>query len=387
MTELLQRVVVDVQAAEMTREQCLIKIAPDVVHSIFHALLGRAPEDEAVELYRQHLHELDGIEQLIKIVLESEECRRRLGIFPLDYPHPGATYDLPAIVLIHIQKTGGTSLQNMFTDVFDDRHVYREHADTLYRRPPGELGQYDLFLGHFNYDSIAFIPKSNISLITFLRNPEARLLSLYGFWRAHEPDHPSFHEGMELANKFDFDGLANAVLSNPNPDTWNHIAWSIMGERSWTYWRDVLTDESSAADGISNAIDRFRLAARARLNQFFFIGMLEDFDRSTKMLAELLRKPALKSRHDHAVSSLIENEPFFKRIPATGEDFLIRSDAIRKLTQLDAIIVDEAQALYQARCDLYELRLQNDDGVTTRDESSQASQSSNAAVSARSGIR
>lgn len=326
--------------------RCFEILAPSVIRAVFKVLLGREPEEEAIGHYTPVLLTPSGFEHVLRIVMESDECRRRWRSFLPGLPHPSLTHDEPVTVFLHIQKTGGTSLQNMIADTFSDRLIYREHADTLYLRSAAELAQYSIFLGHFNYDSISYIPKSNISIVTFVRNPKERLVSLYKFWRAHEPNHPSFHEKMALANQFEIEDFCRFISPQREPETWNHIAWAVMGERSWAQWRARMeAAEEDQVDKLS-LLGEFRRTARDRLKGFAFVGMQEDFARSAAMLAGLLGSPELKPRHDHAVNQLIETEVFFKKslhdVNVTPEI----DDAIMEMTQLDFIIYDEAQRLY-----------------------------------------
>ncbi|WP_429447249.1 sulfotransferase domain-containing protein [Paraburkholderia sp. WC7.3g] len=328
------------------KERCLETLAPELIRAIFKVLLGREPEEEAIGHYTPLLLTQNGIEHVLSIVMESGECRRRWRSSPYVLPHPSLTRDDPVTVFLHIQKTGGTSLQNMITDAFSDQPVYREHADTLYLRSAAELAQYRLFLGHFNYDSISYIPKSRISVVTFLRDPKQRLVSLYRFWRAHESDHPSFHEKMALANQLGMEEFCRTISSWREYETWNHIAWAVMGERGWMHWTTRMeAAEADQADKVS-ILQEFRHAARERLNEFSFIGMQDDFARSTAMLADILKRPDLNPRHDHAVNQLIGTELFFKKCLPEVSSTPGLDRAIAELTQLDSIIYDEARQIY-----------------------------------------
>jgi hypothetical protein len=331
--------------------RCLEILAPQLIRAVFKVLLGREPEDEAIGHYTPMLLLPNGFEHVLKIVMESDECRRRWHSFLPELPHPSVTRDEPVTVFLHIQKTGGTSLQNMIADTFSDRVVYREHADTLYLRSAAELAQYSIFLGHFNYDSISYIPKENISIFTFIRNPKERLVSLYKFWRAHESNHPSFHGKMALANQLEMVDFCRSISLQRESETWNHITWAVMGERSWMHWRAKLEAVQQDRSDMSNYLDEFRNVARDRLTEFAFVGMQEDFARSTEILADMLGSAHLKPRHDHAVNQLIETEAFFKKSLSDVNITPEIDDAITEMTQLDFIIYDEARTLYYQALD------------------------------------
>ena len=98
--------------------------------------------------------------------------------------------------------------------------VYHKHSDVLHLHSPAELCTYSVFAGHFNHDSLAFIPRRKLSIFTLVREPKQRLLSLYNFWRAHDPNAPGFHERMRLANDLDLETFYRSDEVVHRCDTW-----------------------------------------------------------------------------------------------------------------------------------------------------------------------
>ncbi len=177
---------------------------------------------------------------LLAEVVKSPKAWNELAALRFPQPAPACdAYEQDAWVFIHAQKTGGTSLQNMLADTFGDRNVYRENADTLYRRSPAELAQYTVFAGHFDFASVAYIPRRNRRLFTFLREPRQRLLSLYRFLRAHEPGSPAFKGRKEIANRLDAVEFFRSVMALCRSDLWNHLTWCVMGQRKWNAYRQL----------------------------------------------------------------------------------------------------------------------------------------------------
>jgi hypothetical protein len=90
--------------------------------------------------------------------------------------------DLPRIAFMHIPKTGGNSLlRSLF-------RIYPAHTRTLHlssKAAPCDASEKRLIAGHFGY---AFAKQLDASLITVLRDPAERVLSLYYFWRRLPPD-------------------------------------------------------------------------------------------------------------------------------------------------------------------------------------------------------
>ena len=277
----LAAVLDDVGRSEEHWRRLLAVHAQSVVRAVFLALLKREPDPEALAVYAQDLRQTADISALMSAVADSAEhwelmlqARRHASklllsddlpallagvvnspkawneLAELRFPHGGPAreaYEQDAWIFIHAQKTGGTSLQNMLTDAFGDRIVYREHANTVFRRSPAELARYTVFAGHFDFDSIAYIPRRNLRLFTFLREPRQRLLSQYRFLRAHELTYPSFEDGMEIANRLDAMEFFRSVMALASSDFWNHLTWCVMGQRKWNAYRQMLSSVDDPA--------------------------------------------------------------------------------------------------------------------------------------------
>ena len=211
---------------------------------------------------------------------------------------------------------------------------------------------YDVFAGHFNYDSLRFIPRRTLSIFTFVREPRQRLISLYQFLRAHESGHPNFvSEGtMELANRL----LIEEFFENPeirkDYGFWNNMCWAVMGQLQWQEWMSLLTmekDEIAVADILDSTV---RPAIKERLRKFMFVGLQEDFDRSVQALFRLMKKePPAKVRADHSLEKLMLTEPEFKRKMEKQPVTPRVNTALDGLIQLDNIVYEEAKKLYTER--------------------------------------
>jgi Domain of unknown function (DUF4214)/Sulfotransferase family len=358
-------------------EKLIAEHAEDIVRATFLGILKREPDTEALSVYSAQLRQQRELSALLGIVASSSEYwdillqeKRHSGqllqsdnlpsllaeavasqkvwndLSALKFPSRGASsvaFDNDAWVFVHAQKTAGTSLQNMLIDTFGDQNVYREHADTLYMRSPAELSQYCVFAGHFNFDSLSYIPRRRLQLITILRHPKQRLMSLYRFLRAHEPTAPEFNGGIEIANQLDAVEFFRSVLATAASETWNHLTWCIMGQRKWSAYKKAL--EGLSADALQVQLDVVRLEIRDRLRQFAFIGFQEDFPYSCQRLFELIGARMPHLRHDHSVELLSNNLQYFKYVakqPVTSD----LEAALDPLVQLDNILYREASDIY-----------------------------------------
>lgn len=330
-------------------DRLLAKRAPDILQAIYKGLFGKELDDNKLQEHAQVIRRSRDLAVIVAALVRSEVTSTD-GLQLNKCPDPALRYHNPCFVFLHIPKTAGTSVQHHLEDTFDNHKLYREHSDNLYRFSPGELSRYDVFAGHFNYDSLQYIPRKKLSVFTFLREPRKRLISLYHFWRAHEPDHPNFHEGMEIANrKMMADFFEDEFIRNEFA-IWNRIVWAIMGDRQWQAWHTTITREKDPVRTREIINDEIRPAIIKRINEFIYIGIAEDFENSVKLLFTILGKPVPDTvRADHFLDQLLGNTPYFKNTIDKQQVTTGINSSLDDLVQLDSIIYEEALRLHSAK--------------------------------------
>jgi len=120
----------------------------------------------------------------------------------------------PALVFLHLPKTGGTTLHHHFSAHFTPEETCPERYSNLQAYSPEELRQWRFFSGHFNTDEIRRIPRP-LFVVTVLRDPIERLLSNYYFWKRHKADHIELNGliGLQITKS----GTLRDFLRNDNP--------------------------------------------------------------------------------------------------------------------------------------------------------------------------
>jgi len=105
-------------------------------------------------------------------------------------------------------------LHHHFSDHFTPEEICPDRASGLDRYSVNELRQWRYFSGHFNADEIKRIPKP-VFVVTVLRDPIERLLSLYYFWRRHSSDYIAQHDVAHL--QLTKDGTLTDFLRSSHP--------------------------------------------------------------------------------------------------------------------------------------------------------------------------
>jgi len=334
--------------SEEFRGKSLTAPAAELVRAAFQGVLEREPEPKALASYAQSLAAKKDLGALLRELIGSKEfAAKQWARARHRWPHPRASYDSPAVIFLHVQKTAGTSMQNMLRAVYDPREVFSEHTDSLHLRSPAELAQYRVFAGHFNYDSVDYIRRRKVSVFTFVREPRKRLLSLYHFWRAHEPGHPSYHRDMAAANDMELHDFFAEADNSGKPTLWNHMTWVIMGDRQWRAWRAELAAARNATSTGALLSTRICPAVRERLGGFLFVGIQEDFQRSASVLFKILNRPTPDVAKDHSLEDLMRVERSFKKEMPMQRVTPEVTAALDRLVQIDDIIYGEAKALYE----------------------------------------
>lgn len=340
---------VDLARSDEFKQKTFAVLAPDLVRAAYRGLLGRDADPEGLAAYVANLTNRRDLASVLADIVHSEEFTRSRARLQ-KWPDPANTYNTPCLVFLHIQKTAGTSIQNMLRDSYGHEPIYGENADTLYKRSPGELSKYSVFSGHFNYDSLSYIPRRVLSTFTFVREPKKRLISHYYFLRAHEPGHTSYGDGIRLANELTIETFFEHERIRMRSGFWNHMTWAIMGQRLWRIWQALLAAEANE-EAVTELINTtIRPTTRRRLNEFIFVGLQEDFDRSVKILFHILQKKQPETiRADHSLEQLMNTAPHFKKT-MEKQPMTSRLDAaLDHLVQLDNIVYEEASRLYTER--------------------------------------
>jgi hypothetical protein len=312
----------------------------DVVHG-FRLILGREPENQsAIDAHML----IPNVAELRRVLLSSDEFQGKYKVMhPEMCDHPNLSMGRETLVVIHLQKTGGTSLRVMLAKQFTPDRICPVFEDKLHLLSVAELGRYDFFCGHFDQSAIRFIPRTNIKTVAFFREPRARLISYYRFLRSH-PVRDEFANDflIRLANETTAEEFFEMPETRSFSTVYNHYLLAFGGSYSWfDHDRTSLTTED-----YSSAV----VAAKRQIRALTALGITERFDQSVELICMALdlRIPPSIEKVD-VTDNLSEVDARFRRIdPVTMTPRL--AAALEELTVYDDELYRFAVNDFERRC-------------------------------------
>ena len=184
------------------------------------------------------------------------------------------------LVFIHVPRTGGTTLYQLLAPLFDSRRVY-PWSQRIGGFAKEYLEAFDFFGGHYSAADVEASHLRDSLVMTFLRQPVARVCSLYVYWRAHKPEviERTGNHYMLAAHRLAFDEFLNSDDGTVRINIRNGMT-ALFGR----------TDYGSGYRDVTEA-DYQR--ACACLERMWFVGLHEFFDDSVQVLRGLLALPKL----------------------------------------------------------------------------------------------
>lgn len=255
-------------------------------------------------------------------------------------PNPGPLTPDDRLVFLHIEKTAGTTAHHILAQHFAEDQICPERFGNMAFWDARNFEPYRYFSMHASLRMINPIPQPR-KIVTFLREPVARLLSHYNFWRSAKDE---FIESENLEHVRYMKALDLKTLLSPQslallPEFWNIYTHRLAGDLhvspSGKPWRDELEVLETALENLSN------LSA---------LGLTEYPKLSFQRLAEDLGIP---NRYDglrlnvSATNADHSPDAFEKPDAAPSDDETL--ECLARATRLDRHVYDAAQRLFHDR--------------------------------------
>lgn len=186
------------------------------------------------------------------------------------------------VVFQHIPKCAGSSMHIALVSAMGKSvALCPERHNGLWNYPLKTLRTYNLFSGHFDGASIRWLPFEKKCLFTLLRDPTARLISLYSYLRALKPDDPANqHRDRQLAafaRKLSPEAFFSdeAIRANPSIDNAmvRALAFSLPA-RSWEAHTPRIVDLSRKGPSAKEGYDK----AVRNLEEMNAFGLVEEME-------------------------------------------------------------------------------------------------------------
>lgn len=263
----------------------------------------------------------------------------------------------PDLGFLHFEKCGGVGLVHWLSGRFHpdqiDPDPWRAAPPSNFYRAPNGLGRecarYPLLWGHFGLDALRRIDSAGDAgrfVFTLLREPKARLVSLYQYWRSVNPemiDDLAHDPIVGAAHRHDLLGF----LRDPEPLLRDYLDNVYVRRLTGHYLtgaaRDLLAEDPVGA----------LAAAAAALDGLGFVGITECLDESAARLASRIgiAPPVASVRGNVAAENHEDPSGWFRRIGRM--EITPEADAaLDELTVLDRELYARARARFDAgACD------------------------------------
>lgn len=316
-------------------------LSREAVISGFRWVLGRDPENEAViEAHRN----LNSLNELRAVLLESEEFenyyKHELGV-RTSLKFPPLPAHIPRVIFMHIPKTAGSSFHSIVAEQFDVSEVCPVRFNMLHSLSMAELMSYRMFSGHFDLASCRMIP-GEARIFTFLREPVARLTSMYHYLRSHRDEVIERHQLTLCHLAKSLDPLAffseESVRSHP---TINNGYLRILATSAGPRWEACGAIELSERNGA-----QFLGQAIENLETLDGVGITEHFTQSVRLLFDMLElSPPEQIPRLQSIADMHLHEAGFERTAKTP--FCSKTlDAMADLVELDSAIYAHGLQLF-----------------------------------------
>jgi hypothetical protein len=244
------------------------------------------------------------------------------------------------VVFLHIPKCGGTTLHNMLRQWYQAENVHAERLNRLYGYTAASLASSVVFSGHYDYYSTRLIPGPK-RMISFLRDPMDRLVSLYNFHRAHSPTIIE-RNNLQLprwANEHNIDTYFAHPTIREHPAINNSIVRYFSNMPQIAH---ILKGGSIKNVTLDDMLDQ----ALRNLETFAFVGFMDQYSADMDRLAATLNQdPPAEVRKYQVLDDLMDNNPDMRKIDKQKPNQASR-DTMEDLVAYDRVFYARARELF-----------------------------------------
>jgi len=276
------------------------------------------------------------VAQLRQTLLRSDEFVEKYRTMHPDVGnHPNLNRARRAVVFIHLQKTGGTSLRELIGKHFSPERRCPILQDKLHILSLAELGQYDFFAGHFDISCNGFIPRDAIETVAMFREPHARLVSFYRFLRSHPiGDEFAGDQLIPLAHALSAEQFFERPELRDFSAVNNHYLFAFGRSFSW-----FDQNRESLSEKVLRSV---LLDAQLQLRALTALGITEKFSESAHLICRSLGMKAPESIEAlHVTDNFAAADARFRRVEPVEMTPRL-TEGMRDLVEYDKILYEYA---------------------------------------------
>ena len=237
-----------------------------------------------------------------------------------------------------MQKSGGFSLRAMLQTGFRPEEIFPLYAPGALRAAATHsIDQYRLFFGHFSYDEVLAVNPPVVA--TMLRDPVARILSLYWFWRTFTDAYAetSGDFGVQFARSVDLVTFFTHAPLGIRANYENAMVRQIVGAPYCLPHVGFTLPEAEILD-----------IAKEHISSMAVCGIMERFGDSARLLARSFGLPktpeTVRANTFESRASKLDGERLVREAPSP---ILLRR--LHAMTELDRELYDYAERLLRER--------------------------------------
>lgn len=211
---------------------------------------------------------------------------------------------------MHIPKTGGTSLTSFLDSKYDSKKILKPQTwEKLFDTWPEDFSQYDLIRGHFGCSIKNLFEPKKLRYITILRNPLYRSISQF-FHMLYDGIHNNWRVN------FPYKNIKELLYKEPNLISNIQIKYLttdlILDKKNLPKKRPFIFLEPY--ENLNQGQwEKLFYKACERLDSFYFVGFLEQFQESLDKLCDLMNWPSIDTRTLKKNQRRIRNEIIDKK--------------------------------------------------------------------------
>lgn len=319
-----------------------------IANSLFW-LLGYDPLEERGRALaeRLRLHHARDDAELRSAVLACAEFRQSYAERHRLPQNQALDLERPRLIFLHIPKCGGTTLHSILARHFAPDEVCPERFNGLRARRLEELAGFSFFSGHHDLESCRALFGQENRIVTLLREPRARLISLYYFLTIHRPEsEPATASMVSLARSTSAEAFFTHPMVRRHASVRNAMVSLFTQPHRGVRWEAidsqlegadlVLTDPAAAVDKALEA-----------LRSLTCFGLLERFAPSLELFSA-----SLGLRLDDEAPQQVTDEMRMRDSLDYAERPVVTPrliEIIDELTEADRAFYAQAEALFAQR--------------------------------------